>query len=133
MIHPDISNGTKTKDQIKTIMENLIVGQIGDSPSGVLGFTDLNRQISIKEKEVQKVTSPLAEFEKKLKGGIWEDISDSYNDAKLKREKKELEDKMKPLEETRDALRMELKALTDKKNQLKESLETRLKRSNLLK
>jgi chromosome segregation ATPase len=62
-----------------------------------------------------------------------EDISDSYNDAKLKREKKELEDKMKPLEETRDALRMELKALTDKKNQLKESLEKRLKRSNLLK
>lgn len=133
MIHPDIVNGSKTKDQIKSIMENLIIGQAGDNPSGVLGYTDLTRQLSIKEKDVQKVTSPLAEFEKKLKGGIWEDIADSYNDAKLKREKKELEDKMKPLEETRDALRMELKSITEKRNQLKEFLETRLKRSNLLK
>jgi hypothetical protein len=132
MIHPDIVSKSKTKDEIKNIMEKLIVGELGDNPSGVLGYIDLNRQTNIKEKEVQKATSPLAEYEKKLKGGIWEDLSDSYNDSKLKREKKELEDKMKPLEETRDALRMEVKALTDKKNQLKEFLEVRLKRSNLL-
>lgn len=133
MIHPDITNNTKTKDEIKKIISNLIVGQGGENPSGVLGFIDITRQATLKEKEVQKVTSPLAELEKKLKGAKWEDENDSYNDSKLKREKKEIEDKMKPIEENRDALRMELKALNDKKNQLKEFLESRLKRSNLLK
>jgi hypothetical protein len=133
MIHPDVSTGNKSKEEILKIMEKLIIGEISPSPSGVLGFIDLGRQISHKEKEIHKVTSPLAELEKKLKGSVWEDSSDSYNDSKLRREKKELEDKMKPIEENRDTLRMELKSLNEQRNQLKEFLETRMKRSNLLK
>jgi hypothetical protein len=132
MVNTAIASGKATDKELEENIRKIIIGEEAPNHKGLFGYLDLSNVSAEFKDEIEKMGRDLTKKRDELNSGTWEDPDDSIKDGELKAKKQALDNEVKELSEKRETTRIQHKKVLDKMKNVKDQLETKLKKMKLL-